>query len=226
MRVRGLLDSIIDQPDVEIYASSHGITRVLLGDRVAAIPDAATAIFDVPGTPGTPDASDAPDASGAPGVASWIPSATHLTTAGEHVEGTGKDERGWGSGGSAETSDSCVRAWQHARHAAQEIADYLRGAREEFSVPLAPASTSPFTMSVHEAIATIPYGQRWTYAELAAAVGKPGAMRAVGTACGKNPLPILVPCHRVVRADGTLGHYTGGDAIKVDLLALESGTGG
>lgn len=114
-------------------------------------------------------------------------------------------------------------ALHYAYEAAREIAQYLRGERDFFSVSLAPASTSPFTMSVHEAISTIPYGQRWTYAELASAVGKPGAMRAVGTACGKNPLPILVPCHRVVRADGTPGHYTGGDAIKVGLLALESG---
>ncbi|WP_175957353.1 methylated-DNA--[protein]-cysteine S-methyltransferase [Schaalia sp. Marseille-Q2122] len=119
-----------------------------------------------------------------------------------------------------------ARAWHHARQAAEEIADYLRGERQHFTVPLSPASTSPFTASVHEAIATIPYGQRRTYADLAAALGNAGATRAVGTACGKNPLPILVPCHRVVRADGTLGRYTGGDGIKVALLALEGGDHG
>lgn len=119
--------------------------------------------------------------------------------------------------------DAGDRASRHAVQAAQEIRDYLRGSRDSFSVPLAPAPTSPFTMRVHEAIATIPYGQRWTYAELATALGNPGATRAVGTACGKNPLPILVPCHRVVRADGSLGRYTGGDAIKGALLALETG---
>ena len=128
-------------------------------------------------------------------------------------------EENLGEGGHAfTTTDTALR---YAHQAAQEIAEYLHSEREHFSVPLTPTPTSAFTTSVHEAIAAIPYGQRLTYAELAHALGKPGATRAVGTACGKNPLPILVPCHRVVRADGSLGRYTGGDAIKGALLAIE-----
>lgn len=201
MRVLGLLDAISEQPDVEIYASDHGVTRVILGDRVTRIPDASTILLD------------APDGCGAPGDAALTP---------DYLEGNRYLKGNRQVKGSADRSDDVALALHYAHQAAQEIADYLRGTRERFSVPLDPAPTSPFTTSVHATIATISYGQRWTYAQLAEALGIPGAARAVGTACGKNPLPILVPCHRVVRADGTLGRYTGGDAIKVALLAIEA----
>jgi methylated-DNA-[protein]-cysteine S-methyltransferase len=68
----------------------------------------------------------------------------------------------------------------------------------------------------------IPYGRTESYAEVAAAAGSPRAVRAVGTACATNPLPLVVPCHRVVRSDGSFGNYRGGEAAKRDLLTLEA----
>ncbi|WP_207203750.1 methylated-DNA--[protein]-cysteine S-methyltransferase [Actinomyces minihominis] len=78
-----------------------------------------------------------------------------------------------------------------------------------------------FRQQVQVALQSIPYGETASYGEVATAVGTPGAARAVGTACATNPLPIILPCHRVTRSDGTLGEYTGGVAIKEALLKLE-----
>lgn len=103
---------------------------------------------------------------------------------------------------------------------AEELALYFRGARTTFSVPTAAAGTG-FQREVWAALATIPYGERRSYAWLAEAVGRPRAFRAVGGANGRNPLPIVVPCHRVVAADGTLGGYSGGIGIKRWLLDHE-----
>lgn len=84
---------------------------------------------------------------------------------------------------------------------------------------------TPFQQRVWEALRTIPAGSTWSYRDLAAAVGAPGAVRAVGTANGANPVWLAVPCHRVVRSDGTLGGYGGGIERKAWLLALEGATG-
>lgn len=105
--------------------------------------------------------------------------------------------------------------------AATQIQQYLAGKRRMFDLPLEPAGT-PFQQSVWKALRTIPYGQTWTYRQLAEAVGNPKAYRAVGGANNKNPLPIIVPCHRVIGADGSLVGYASGTHIKRFLLDLEA----
>lgn len=107
------------------------------------------------------------------------------------------------------------------RRAAAELAEYFSGKRRVFDLPLAPAGT-PFQRDIWRALETIPYGQTRSYAQLAALAGHGGACRAAGTANGKNPLPILIPCHRVIRADGAPGGYAPGPEIKKFLLNLEN----
>ena len=103
-----------------------------------------------------------------------------------------------------------------------ELGEYFAGARREFTVPIDLAGATGFDRRVLAAIAAIPYGQTVTYGALAHAVGSPGGARAVGHACGRNPVPLLIACHRVVRAGGGLGGYgEGGPSIKAALLALE-----
>ncbi len=106
--------------------------------------------------------------------------------------------------------------------ASSEVLEYLAGKRRSFDVPIAHVGT-PFQRSVWEALSAIPYGHTMTYGDLARSLGNPGAMRAVGAACAHNPLPLFVPCHRVVGANGALGGYAFGAAIKRFLLDLESG---
>ncbi len=101
-----------------------------------------------------------------------------------------------------------------------ELAEYFAGRRREFSVPAASPGTS-FQMRVWEALRAIPYGQTRSYRQLAEAVGSPGACRAVGAANGANRVAILIPCHRVVNADGRLGGYADGLHRKQALLELE-----
>lgn len=101
-----------------------------------------------------------------------------------------------------------------------QLEAYLEGERAAFAVPLAPVGT-PFQHAVWKALAAIPYGTTTTYAAIARAIGRPRAVRAVGAANGKNPLSIVVPCHRVIGRDGTLTGYAGGVARKGRLLALE-----
>ena len=103
---------------------------------------------------------------------------------------------------------------------AAELTEYLSGRRRTFSLPLSPGGT-PFQRQVWEALTAIPYGETRTYGEVAAAIGRPRAVRAVGQADHRNPLPIFIPCHRVVGADGSLTGYAGGLALKRALLALE-----
>lgn len=103
---------------------------------------------------------------------------------------------------------------------ARELVEYFAGARTAFSVPLRPIGTA-FQRAVWDAIAEIPYGQTATYTELAREVGRPAAMRAVGAAVGRNPLSVVVPCHRVVGAGGALTGYAGGLERKRLLLTLE-----
>ena len=120
------------------------------------------------------------------------------------------------------------REWRRdARHAVlaqakRELAEYFAGERKVFDTPLAPEGT-PFQKAVWRAISTVAFGETITYDELARRAGAPGSARAAGTATGRNPLTILVPCHRIVGADGSLTGYAGGLARKRALLALESG---
>jgi methylated-DNA-[protein]-cysteine S-methyltransferase len=106
------------------------------------------------------------------------------------------------------------------RRAAAELAEYFAGERVAFDVPLAPVGT-PFQHDVWRAIAGVPYGETIAYRELAARAGRSGSIRAAGAATGRNPLSIVVPCHRIVAADGALTGYAGGLSRKRALQALE-----
>lgn len=101
-----------------------------------------------------------------------------------------------------------------------QLREYFAGARRTFDLPLAPHGTA-FQQRVWTASRTIPYGETRTYGELAAAIDSPNASRAVGMANHRNPIPIIIPCHRVIGANGTLTGYAGGLEIKRRLLALE-----
>lgn len=106
--------------------------------------------------------------------------------------------------------------------AAAQLAEYFAGQRQNFTVPLAPRGT-PFQQEVWRALCAIPYGQTRSYGQLAAALGRPSAARAVGGACRCNPIWLMIPCHRVVGASGNLTGYAGGLERKKALLALEQG---
>jgi methylated-DNA-[protein]-cysteine S-methyltransferase len=108
--------------------------------------------------------------------------------------------------------------------ARDQLLAYLDGRRRGFSLVLAPGG-SDFQREVWSALLRIPWGETRTYGELARRLGREGAARAIGTANGANPLPILIPCHRVVAADG-LGGYSGGPALKRRLLSLEGSLAG
>ena len=112
------------------------------------------------------------------------------------------------------------RACEVLNNAATQLQEYLAGKRTTFDIPLAPQGTD-FQLSVWDAIARIPYGQTQTYAQIAEFIGNPNAFRAVGMAANKNPLPIFIPCHRVVGANGQLVGYAYGTKIKEFLLNLE-----
>ncbi|MBM7582752.1 methylated-DNA-[protein]-cysteine S-methyltransferase [Caldicoprobacter guelmensis] len=101
-----------------------------------------------------------------------------------------------------------------------ELKQYFRGQRKHFGVPVDIEGT-PFQMKVWKALQSIPYGQVQSYKEIAEKIGHPKAPRAVGRACGANPVPIIIPCHRVVAASGKLGGFSGGIEIKKVLLNLE-----
>jgi methylated-DNA-[protein]-cysteine S-methyltransferase len=102
----------------------------------------------------------------------------------------------------------------------RQLGEYFAGTRRDFDLPLAPQGTE-FQRSVWWKLAGIPYGETISYAQLASRVGKPSATRAVGAANGRNPLPIVLPCHRVIGADGSLTGFGGGLPTKQFLLALE-----
>lgn len=104
---------------------------------------------------------------------------------------------------------------------ATQLEEYLAGQRTRFDVPLDLSACPVFQRRILEACARVPAGATVTYAELAAQAGYPGAARAAGSALARNPVPLLIPCHRVVRADGGLGGYLAGLAWKRRLLALE-----
>ena len=104
--------------------------------------------------------------------------------------------------------------------ARREICEYLLGKRREFTFPIAPRG-SAFELAVWEALRAIPYGETRTYGELAAAIGRPGAARAVGRAAGRNALWLAIPCHRLVGAGGVIGGYRWGARLKARLLEIE-----
>ncbi|HEX5612010.1 MAG TPA: methylated-DNA--[protein]-cysteine S-methyltransferase [Burkholderiales bacterium] len=106
--------------------------------------------------------------------------------------------------------------------AIRELQEYFGGTRKRFEVALAPAGT-PFQLAIWRAIATVPYGETISYGELARRAGVPGHARAAGAATGRNPIGIIVPCHRIVGANGSLTGYAGGLPRKRALLALEAG---
>ena len=109
--------------------------------------------------------------------------------------------------------------------AAQQLAEYFAGERMAFDVPLAPQGTE-FQMTVWKALGDVPFGTTATYGEIARAIGQLTATRAVGAANGRNPIPIIIPCHRVIGASGELTGYSGGGGIETKrrLLDHESGT--
>jgi methylated-DNA-[protein]-cysteine S-methyltransferase len=108
--------------------------------------------------------------------------------------------------------------------AAVQLAEWFAGEREHFDLPLAPAGTT-FQRRVWAALVAVPYGETATYGDIAAAIGQPTATRAVGAANGRNPIPLIIPCHRVIGSDGSLTGYSGGGGIetKRHLLDLERG---
>lgn len=120
------------------------------------------------------------------------------------------------------TPDPTARTRNHPfiTEAKQQLSAYFAGKLEAFSVPLDWCGTA-FQESVWVALTAIPYGDTVTYADIARAIGRPRSARPVGGAVGKNPLPIIVPCHRVIGTDQTLTGFTGGLDIKIRLLQLE-----
>ena len=119
-----------------------------------------------------------------------------------------------------------------SRETKTQLSAFFAGHLRQFSLPLAPAGKSATGKKWLEVMARIPYGTVMTYGEFAAAAGKPKATRAAGSACANNPIPIIYPCHRIIKADGSFGNYGGGSnhqsthpnnlARKSDLLKLET----
>jgi methylated-DNA-[protein]-cysteine S-methyltransferase len=122
---------------------------------------------------------------------------------GEHHTGTENDE-----------SDPVLVA------CATQLSEYFSGKRQEFDIPLEPIGTE-FQQEVWSALKRIPFGELRSYGEIAREIGRPKAVRAVGAANGRNPLPIVVPCHRVIGSDSSLTGFAGGLAMKKQLLTLE-----
>jgi methylated-DNA-[protein]-cysteine S-methyltransferase len=126
--------------------------------------------------------------------------------------------------GAGRDSAATSGARRHIARARAELAEYLAGARTYFSVPLDLQDTGEFQARVLAQAARIPYGETTSYAELARRIGHPRASRAVGNALGANPVPIVIPCHRIIRGDGSWGHYAFGSPMKTALLKLERNT--
>lgn len=109
---------------------------------------------------------------------------------------------------------------QHTKQAVEQLKQYFAKQRQQFSLTLAPIGT-PFQQRVWQQLQTIPFGETASYLDIATALNKPTACRAVGAANGKNPISIVVPCHRIIGANGKLTGYAGGLERKAALLALE-----
>ena len=119
-------------------------------------------------------------------------------------------------------SPRVLRAPKRLDTAARELEEYFGGQRRAFDLPLDQSLSHGFRLLVQQNLPSIGYGQTRSYRQVAELVGNPKAVRAVGTACATNPLPVVVPCHRVVKADGTPGAYAGGPEAKLTLLTLEA----
>jgi methylated-DNA-[protein]-cysteine S-methyltransferase len=119
-------------------------------------------------------------------------------------------------------SPRVLRAPRRLDAAARELDEYFARKRRAFDLPLDLSLSRGFRQLVQRHLPEIGYGQTRTYGQVAELVGNPKAVRAVGTACATNPLPVVVPCHRVLKADGTPGGYVGGPAAKMTLLRLEA----
>ena len=126
----------------------------------------------------------------------------------------------------ANRSEKPAEVWRRTeepfRDVILQLDAYFAGRLRRFELPLAPEGTQ-FQRQVWSALTTIPYGETLSYGELARRVGRPNACRAVGAANGRNPIPIIIPCHRVIGADGSLTGFGGGLPIKRRLLQLEAG---
>jgi methylated-DNA-[protein]-cysteine S-methyltransferase len=123
---------------------------------------------------------------------------------------------------SQKISPRILRAPRRLDVVARELDEYFGGQRRAFDLPLDLSLSGGFRQLVQRCLPEIGYGQTRTYGQVAELVGNPKAVRAVGTACATNPLPVVVPCHRVLRADGTPGGYVGGAKAKAALLSLEA----
>jgi methylated-DNA-[protein]-cysteine S-methyltransferase len=124
---------------------------------------------------------------------------------------------------SERVSPRILHAPRRLDQVARQLAEYFDGERRDFVLPLDFQLAHGFRREVLACLVMIDYGHTETYAQVAAATGHPRAVRAVGTACATNPLPVIVPCHRVLRSDGKLGGYVGGLQTKTALLSLEAG---
>ncbi|TMB30517.1 MAG: methylated-DNA--[protein]-cysteine S-methyltransferase [Deltaproteobacteria bacterium] len=120
-------------------------------------------------------------------------------------------------------SPRILRTPRRLDEAARQLEEYFAGKRRAFTVPVDLQLAHGFRRSVLLRLREIPYGRTQSYAAVAKAAGNPSAVRAAASACSHNPLPLVVPCHRVVRSDGALGEYLGGPRAKHALLALEAG---
>jgi methylated-DNA-[protein]-cysteine S-methyltransferase len=103
----------------------------------------------------------------------------------------------------------------------RQVEDYFAGRRHDFELPIDWQLSRGFLLRARQGIAAIPYGETRTYTDLARSAGNERAVRAAGSACSRNPIPLVVPCHRVLRSDGTLGGYAGGLEMKEELLSME-----
>ncbi|MFL5309074.1 MAG: methylated-DNA--[protein]-cysteine S-methyltransferase, partial [Myxococcales bacterium] len=121
----------------------------------------------------------------------------------------------------SDISPRILRTTRRLDEAAHQLDEYFAGKRRAFSVPVDLQLAHGFRRSVLEHLRRIPYGATQSYSTVARAAGNPSAVRAAATACSHNPVPLVVPCHRVVRSDGTAGEYRGGSEAKRTLLALE-----
>lgn len=119
-------------------------------------------------------------------------------------------------------SPRVLRAPRRLDEVSRQLDEYFAGGRTGFALPLDRRLSAGFRRAVLDHLPDIAYGHTESYAQVAAAAGNPRAVRAVGTACATNPLPVVVPCHRVVRSDGSFGGYAGGADAKRTLLALEA----
>jgi methylated-DNA-[protein]-cysteine S-methyltransferase len=123
---------------------------------------------------------------------------------------------------SRQISPRVLRAPKRLDVAARELEEYFQGQRRSFDLPLDLSLSRGFRLLVQQNLPSIGYGQTRSYRQVAELVGNPKAVRAVGTACATNPLPVVLPCHRVLRSDGTPGGYAGGPTAKTTLLNLEA----